>query len=270
MITYDKFKDIDTEVQLAVDQTLDHIQKTNQNYILLLAHGEYMSMPSRFNPYGIDATEDTRFDETRRTFFVNFMGAAYSFENGSSIVSDLNSIQLELMIYCHIWESRPLLKVLYRIMVLASGGNYPWNVTVPRQGKEDFLRNDIRQGLLDLKPPLLGNIIKNGFHSSLRNAFAHSDYYFSLRSREIRLTNFGGKAWELNMITFHEWAIKFAYSSLLSHHLLNKLHERRTRLVHDFNKDEFLIIHPISSNRFKATKIKYDQDHDLFSFVQNR
>jgi len=109
-----------------------------------------------------------------------------------------------------------------------------------------------------------------GFHSSLRNAFAHSDYYFKYNRKEIELTNYSGKGWELKSITFADWRKRFAYSALLSHYLLNNLYERRIDVIKEFNRDEFPIIHPITSNSFKVRYIKYYPDTDHFNFIRSR
>jgi len=271
LITLDEFKNIDQEVKHAIDEVLNHIKLTSQNYILLLANGEYMSSlnETRLNPYAIDSAEDGYIDRTRREFFSGFMNEAYSFPNGSSINSDSNAIQLELMIYCHIWESKPFLKTLYRLATLTLGRSYPWDVEVPRSGKEDFIRNVIIDTFKN-KGLQIGKVMTNGFHSSLRNAFAHSDYYFGYSRKEIKLTNYTGKKWELSSIMFADWRKRFAYSALLSHYLLNNLYERRINVIKEFNRDEFPIIHPIGSNRFKVRYIKYFPETDHFNFLRFR
>jgi hypothetical protein len=134
------------------------------------------------------------------------------------------------MLYTHVWESKPFLKRLFRLASLAENKSYPWNVEVPNFKREDYIRNVIRKAFRR-KKLAIAKVIEYGFHTSLRNAFAHSDYSISFSNKRIDLHNYGGKDWELQNISFKDWARRFAYSSLLSFHLTNKLYERRHSLI---------------------------------------
>lgn len=267
MITLDEFRRIDDEVQFAVNEVLDTIKAKSTDYILLLANGEFMPslLESRLNPYAIDAMENMAIDRSRREFFSNYMEEMYSFPNSASVASNINGMQLELMIYTHIWESKNFLRTLNRLAVLIDGKSYPWSITVPWAGKEDFIRNDIRDTFKKhgLK---IAEIMTRGFNSSLRNAFAHSDYYIRQTMKDIRLTNYTGKSYQLKLISFADWRIRFAYSALLSHHLLNLIYLRRTNVINDFGTNKFLIIHPTNPNSFKVRPIYYHVEPDYFNF----
>lgn len=270
MITFDNFKHIHTEVGTAIDQLLDFIEARSKDYILFLANGEYKDygFGSRLNPYGIDWKEDIHRDMDRREFFSAYMETNYSFPNKSSVAPLTLAIQLELMIYCHIWESKAYLRTLKRLALLVDGASYPWSVEVPLYKKEDFIRNDIREKF-SKKDLFIAQIMKNGFHTSLRNAFAHSDYVLSYSNKRIDLLNYGGSNWELKNISFQEWTKRFAYSALLSHNLLMKLQERRQSLVSKYGTDEFIIVFPKSEKVFTTKKIYYDVERDAFSFYKH-
>ena len=96
-------------------------------------------------------------------------------------------------------------------------------------GKHDFIRNEIRNVFKNSNLDL-HKVITKGFHTSLRNAFAHSDYYFQFDNPEIYLTNYGGANWEIQSISFDEWTIRFCYSFLLSYTFLNKFETEKQNL----------------------------------------
>ncbi len=174
------------------------------------------------------------------------------------------------MIYTHIWESKPFLKQLYRMARLADKKSYDWSVNVPEMEKHKFIRFQIRD-VIASKGLHVANIISAGFHTSLRNAFAHSEYEFNNTYRYIHLDTFkGDTTWDIENIAFDDWTKRFAYSALLSYHFLNIRHKKRTELIKDFGKDEFLIIHPINERSFRCIKIYYDEEHDNFSFYRRK
>ena len=135
-------------------------------------------------------------------------------------------------------------------------------------GKHDFIRNQIRKALEDSKCNL-SEVIKKGFHTSLRNAFAHSEYYFDgvLNDKKIYLDNFKGEAWELRDISFHDWSIRFIYSSLLSYHLYNCINKCRKNLVIDFGTNTFSIERPTKDGQsIRKVFLVYNEEQNIFRF----
>lgn len=275
MITRIEFAEIDTEIKNAIQETLDDL-KTNspENYILLLADGEYKkdyeTLLPKLNPFVIDNRMDKIIDETRLNFLTNVLSTYYKFPS-TQLSTDDNEfrIHLELMIYSHIWESKPFLKKLHRFAHISNGEKYDWNVSVPDMGKHDFIRKDIR-ATFEKKSNPMAEIIKKGFHTSLRNAFAHSDYSFDTMNdnRNIILHNYGSESWELKSITFDEWSKRFVYSALLSFHFLSLIHKARIAVIDDFKTDIFIIDHPNSKGKINRQKIKYRLDANSFNFIQ--
>lgn len=113
MITKQRFSEIDTEVKSRINEAFDHMKLHNEmNYVLLLADGEYFERYStikpRLNPFVIDSRLDRYKDESRLLFLTEFLTKYYSFANGLLAVdNNLYRLHIELMVYCHIWESKP-------------------------------------------------------------------------------------------------------------------------------------------------------------------
>lgn len=273
MITRQEFTDIDKEIQDSFQMTFDNLKANNlSNYVLFLADGEYVkkyeNTVQNFNPFVIDNRMDRYKDETRLRFLTNFLSTFYSFPIIQPATDDNEQrIQMELMIYCHIWESKPFLKKLNRLAHISNGEEYNWDVSVPDMSKHDFIRNDIRAAFEKTKNNL-GQIIKKGFHTSLRNAFAHSEFSIDTinGNKRIWLDTYTGKDWDIQEVSFDDWSKKFVYSALLSYHLLNLTHKNRTSLNTDTGTDTFLIKHPSKYVEFRETNIIYRQEHDAFNF----
>jgi hypothetical protein len=271
MITRTDFAAIDQEVINSLNNALDHIRGTYpENYILFLAEGEYKPTyeNQRFNPNVIDNREDKYKDETRIRFFVQFLQTFYTFPAGTEQTDDNEQrIHMELMVYSHIWEADPFLKKLFRLASIFNGQPYPWQVNIPPMGKHNFIRNDIRDVFRQQGHPLDG-VITNGFHSSIRNAFAHSQYSFDERGRRIWFDNYNGEVWELENIGYNDWSRRFVYSALLGYYLVRISHDRRSRLIEEFGTDTFTIDHPSRTGGTNRVNIHYRAQYDSFNFVQ--
>jgi hypothetical protein len=163
------------------------------------------------------------------------------------------------------WESKPFLRKLYRLATITVGESYPWEVTVPDMSKHDFIRESIRDNF-QKKNLSLAKVMTDGFHSSLRNAFAHSEYYFDNYKKGIKLDTYKGASWDIEFISFDDWAKRFAYSLFLNYHIQNHTYLRRVSIVQDLKKDDFLIIHPRNKTCFGVKTITYDQARNAFLF----
>lgn len=275
MISRIDFATIDAEIKKAIDDTLNDLKASNQNdYALFLADGEYSKDLEKnvlnLNPNVIDNRMDRYKDSSRLSFLSQFLSTFYAFPSSQTSTDDSEQrLHMELMVYAHTWEAKPFLKKMYRLAHLWNGEQYVWNVQIPDMGKHDFIRNDIRQIFEDKGNPLF-QIIKNGFHTSLRNAFAHSEYSFDTmnNNRRIILDNYNGAAWELQEISFDDWSKRFVYSALLSYHLLDLTHKHRTNLIESTGTDTFQIKQPSNVNGFNFVWIKYDKQYDRFNFEQ--
>jgi hypothetical protein len=269
MITHQDFATIDNEVQEALREAFDFVKRRSMDFVLFLANGELRPDIAggqlNLNPYTIDNREDRYKDKDRNDFLVEFMRTFYSFPAKAPLEDVIQRLHMELMIYTHIWESKPFLRQLYRLTALAQGKLYPWSVNVPDMSKHDYIRNDIRKPLkaFGLK---LSNVITSGFHTTIRNAFAHSEYYFNEHTKEIILDSYTGKAWDMHTISFDDWSKRFAYSVLLSYHFHNIVYQYRAALPAELNTTRFVIAHPLNDRTTRARFIEYDVNANSFHF----
>lgn len=275
MITRIEFAKIDSEIKTVIKTTLENIKiNSPENYILFLADAEYFknfdSKNIKLSPYVIDNRIDKLRDSTRLKFLTEFLKSYYTFPTHQISTDDNeNRINLELMIYTHIWEANSFLKKLYRLAQILSGENYNWKVKVPDMKKSDFIRTKIKEPLEKINNPI-SKIIKNGYHSSLRNAFAHSEYSidFYNNTNRIALYNYKSADWELKEISFNNWSERFVYSAIFTFHFINIIHEARLLIIEDFKTDTFTINHPKIKGENNRVNIKYNLNTDSFHFAQ--
>ena len=273
MITKKRFSEIDIEVKDSVLKTYEYIKNhcREDKYVLLLANGEFDDIfypkGSGFNPYSMDHRLDGCNDESRFKFYIQFLKSFYSFPKGiKSIPDDEFRMTLELMVYSHIWESKNLLKQLYRLAELVLDKQYPWLVTVPEKSKHEFIRFKIRDQF-KTKKLAISVIITKGFHTSLRNAFAHSEYSLNNDSKNIILHTYkGNDIWDIPSVSYDNWSERFVYSALLSYYMTKYKQDRRDNLFNDFRKLEFIIPYPINKYSTKYRKIYYNPEQDIFRF----
>lgn len=269
MITRTRFREIDNEVKLLIRKTLDDIRVNNfDDYILYIADGDYnddFANHPKFSPYVIDNRIDLYKDDTRINFLTRFMSTFYNFPYGVDEVSDDEyRIYMELMVYCHVWESKPYLRKLYRFALLANNENYEWKVEVPEMSKHDFIRNNIRAKFTNSSNDL-ANTIRKGFHTSLRNAFAHSEFH--ILENIIHLDTYKGQSWDIPEISFDDWSERFCYSILLCYYLLKESYNDRKNIIAVTGTDRFKIKLPSKDGlSLREVNILYHTDQNGFSF----
>jgi len=229
MITLKKYTEIFNEVKKCINDTLIHIKTvSHENYALFLKNSENKHEDYQKIVYPnliYDGIIDCK-DESRLTFLSEFLRIFYSFPyHQTSVNDDEFRIHIELMIYTHIWESKPFLKKLYRLTRLDNSEPYCWDVVIPDMKKKDFINKEVTKILEDNNNPI-ATLIKKGFDSSLRNAFAHSEYSLDTSDKYIKFW----KNKKLHKISFNHWSKRFAYSGLLSYLLIKISDEHRKAL----------------------------------------
>ncbi len=269
MITKLEFFKIRAEIQNSLRTAFDLAKRksSDSDYILFLANAQFVEeKPSQWSPYSLDNREDMLEDDSRYDFFLQFMRVFYSFPKWRPRVKDDKlRMNLELMIYSHLWESKSFLKQLSRLAKLTNQKGYDWYAKIPEMTKWKFILS-IRD-TFELEGLSLSNVIKNGFHTSLRNAFAHSQYSINMEAKLVHLYTFKGDAsWDIPHISFDEWSKRFVYSTILSYELTAFWMDRRRKIVDDFGTNKFEIIFPISKSKSAVRKISYNEAHDMFSF----
>ncbi|WOC50960.1 hypothetical protein BPO_0313 [Bergeyella porcorum] len=266
MITKERFTEIKNEVEVELKNTFDELEINCPNELkAFLARGEYNDkyMNSKYLknhvPYVISNNKDIFKDMDRIEFLSNFLNNFYSFDNASSLNDDKYRMHIELMLYCHIWESKNFLKQISRLAILVDKNCYEWDVKSPTNSKFKYIRDNIKKHF-NKKQNSLSHIIDKGYHSSLRNAFAHSDYSFNLYNgnKKINLNNYGGKKWEMREISFDEWSERFVYSFLLTYLFFKEI-ENRIRHIPVGSK--YIIDLPIE----KTICIQYNGNGDFIT-----
>lgn len=275
MITKERFKEIYDEVKNHVIDTLNALIKNNpQDYVLFLANGEYSKSVTALNcsPYTIDNRTDAYRDFYRNKFLFDFLEKYYPKKDPLENLSKdevIYKIHLELMIYTHIWESKPFLKKLHRLAVICNKKDYPWEVNVPKTKKYKFI-NKIQENFNKANSGL-SEIIGKAYNSSLRNAFAHSDYTIYEVESKIELLNHNPKNnLSLKDISFNDWEEKFCYSALLCYHLLEGVYIAKEQLIPKGEEERiFTIKHPDRKGRINNNReIGYNREKGDFYFVR--
>lgn len=266
MIRKKEFRKIKIEVENAVNEAFEYAQKNEKNlndFILFIANGYHMDslVKTQHNPYTIDYRGDEMNDELRLNVLLQYIRHSYNFDAENSQDSQF-SLSVELMIYTHMWESKPFLKVLKKLGDLCDKEDYDWKVEVPDMGKHQFIRDIIRARFKkhNLK---IHEIITNGFHTSLRNAFAHSEYVISLNEPKFQLLNYKGAEWELSEISFDDWTERFCYTFLLGYTIQQKIHGEKEKLI---SGNSFRVKHKDKEGRDRDTEITYDKKRNSFNF----
>lgn len=267
MIRINEFKRIDQEIKNAIKQAFDFGKKNEKeknDYYLFLCNATYMENynGTQVNPYTIDNRIDFLIDEHRLDFLTKYLQNQYSSSQFNTVDSK-GSLTLEMMMYTHIWESKNFLKQLKRLLDLCLSNSFDWNVEVPDpengDSKQKFIREKIRDGFQS-KNLDIANIIKKGYRSQFRNAFAHSEYSFGFNSETIELYNYKQDSYTVKSITIDEWTNYFCHSFLLNYHIINYFYGERQKIsspVEVFLKDK-------QGNKKKGI-IEYDKERDSFS-----
>jgi hypothetical protein len=258
------YNEVDTALKESFAKAYQQSKKTG-GFICFLADGNYHNQfeGTKLNPNVIDYSLDIIRDKNRLEYLQEFLNDRYNFEKKQTVDTS-TSITNELMIYTHIWESKPFLRTLKRLADLSNYGNYQWSVEVPDNTKYTFIR-DFKEAFND-NNLLIGEIINKSFNSSLRNAFAHSEYTFEYQKNTIKCLNYKNESWAIDSLTYDEWTKRFCYSFLLSFQLHNIKQYFRKNIVDLYKTNEFEILLPLKDKTFSKEIIVYKEKNDLFSF----
>jgi len=236
--------------------------------MVFIARGDYNHSVSKgYNPNTIDQKEDFYKEVDKQSFLLNFIKDRYSFTKSTSKREDSEMTIIELMTYTHIWESVPYLKMLRRLACMCNSMDYEWEVRIPSMGKHNFIRNEIRD-LFKLKNLKIYDVIKKGFQSQLRDAFAHSDFSFQWHKGYIWLFNYqASKPHHVQEISLDEWTKRFCYTWQLNYQLNEVFFDVRQN-CHILNEsNEFSIPLPDEKGGYKNITIVYTPPpHDMFQF----
>lgn len=274
MITAIRFHEIKDEVHQAVIEAFDYAAMHNdEKYILWLADSEYNPDYENTNisPYVLSSMIDYYKEHARFSFSEFYLNKMYSFGTGVTQSDDQPFwLQMEMMIYCHVWESNKFLKQLFRLREIVNGRTYAWKVDIPETSKQKFIRLTIRDGFGN-KGLKLAEVMRKGYHVSLRNSFLHSEYEIDAANSKIMLhTHRVGRKqpFELDEITFNDWTERFMYTVLLNYFFINEKEKRRKNVLKDFGTDEFKVVWP-TRHGFSVITIYYDESRGSFAGVRS-
>lgn len=178
--------------------------------------------------YVVDYAKDRYNDNTREQFYLHYLNRNYNKEgfnyDGATGIDDLN---IELMIYCHVWESSYFLKTLAHIAELLSGKDYNWELSAPISNVHQFIEEKI---IYPIRKTILGELITNSYNVDYRNAFAHALYSIDEKNRIIIIRNEHIEDTSKRHITFEEFQLKFLNSVILSNTLTNIIEKYRIKV----------------------------------------
>lgn len=211
-------KEIIPEVTAVIEKSFKTIADEDYtSYILYIGRADIIPglKKVRGTDCVIDYQLDRYYDETREAFYVHYLTRNYSKSgfcyDGESGIDDLS---IEMMIYCHLWDSVYFLKSLYRLVAVLDGKGYQWNPDIPENGKYNFIKEKIISPL-QAKNIELGDLVAKAYDSNIRNAFAHSLYNVDVGSKKIYTRTRQGR----RTYTFDEFQKLFLYSVILMYKL---------------------------------------------------
>lgn len=228
-MTYVEYNKLKTEVVGLIEYMFQQMKtKDYKSYALFLASAYKDELYSRIPPYVPFATEfvyEQYIDETRNSFLSEYlMGYEERLRhpdkiNCNSVSYDIN---LQMMIYTHIWESKLFLKRLIRIANIMSYNGYIWDIPFVRKNKKDR-EVEVKKGQLikDTILPLFKNsdsrlyeFLSSCYNSDLRNSFAHSMYTIDENCKKINTIERTFDGFE-SSIDFAEWETLFIKIALV-------------------------------------------------------
>jgi len=262
-------------IKTAIQQLLDSATKNQKNpndIVLFLSNGFFdpRFKVSGLSGYMMGPGERGWDDEHRKEFVVDYLNsgnqeftAKVKPENVERFVRF--SLNLELLIYTHFWETDVALKELKQLANLVSCKPYDWENEISEREKYEFIRDEIREVFLAHGLDV-GNLIKESYHSQLRNAFAHDQYAFRGKDT-IALLNFKGKPYELQSLTFGEWEDRFLKTALLFYELL---HLKGDLLLHYGQSEPSLTVWMPTQREvtFKAVTLLWNEHGQNYYFRQ--
>jgi len=271
MLSQEKFLNIRNITISSIHETLNHLYlNCSEDYVLFLAGGEYDELiansknciKEKISPYCIDGFwMDSYNDGTRLQFLCEFLNRYYNF-NDNQLEDNIYRINIEFLIYTHIWESNPFLKQFYRVVHLYTGHEYEWNLKLKSFGKSNFIEKNLIS--LSKKTPIA--FVNEYYNRDLRNSIAHSDYHLDAKDKKIGY--YPNNSRVTRVISFDEWNLYFVHSCLFSYYLTKIISERRKDIINAWGRNYFTIKMPFSDGTIRHAVLEYDVTNDAFNFVQ--
>lgn len=243
-MTLEQFLILESEVKSVIANAfVKAVQVSQSDFILLMARGGYHKYLDTkdldLSPFVLEDRLDFLMDRTRRRFFVNYLNEYVDKLKANNNISKEDKeyeVNIQMMIYTHIWESHLFLNQLSRLALIQLSKGYQWKNRIPHDGKANFINDSIIKKF-EQSDSDMANLIKRCYSTDMRNAFAHSSYY--IQDNQVQLNKDG--LFVGPSISFEVWDKVFVRSMLLSYHLNDMLLEIRNRFI-DENGDEPIVI----------------------------
>ena len=248
-MTLSEFEFYEQEVVDFVNYLLDKVKDKNfSEYVLLLSRASYQVENEKtcLSPYVIQSNLEIMQDMSRQQFLHTYLNQYIALLSDNVFMS--NEIQefninIQLMIYSHVWESHRFLMNLKRISSILSGKGYEWRISFERpQKKSSNKMIPINKGKMikeEILEPLysfdekIGTFISGLYDSSIRNGYAHSLYQIHMDEGNIRILKSETYSVEKE-VNFFDWETTFFYSVLLSYHLTKSIIDRLNSFMEDY------------------------------------
>lgn len=248
-MTLSELKFYEQEVVDFVNYLLDKVKEKNfSEYVLLLSRASYQveNENTYLSPYVIQSNLEIMQDMSRQQFLHTYLNQYIALLSDNVFMS--NEIQefninIQLMIYSHVWESHRFLMNLKRISSILSGKGYEWRISFERpQKKSSNKMIPINKGKMikeKILEPLcsfdekIGTFISGLYDSTIRNGYAHSLYQINMDEGNIRILKSETYSVEKE-VNFFDWETTFFYSVLLSYHLTKSIIDRLNSFMEDY------------------------------------
>lgn len=197
------------------------------SFLLFLSRADVMPIleGNGLSKYVVDYCLDLYNDETREQFYIKYLNKRYNKEGFDYSDEDgIYDLNVEMMIYCHLWESFRFLKDLARISFILKQKAYNWEVEIPKYKLKNFIREHVQAPLKDVNNELAA-FFDDVYSPNLRNAFAHSSYSIDKNNRKIELRSleFDKDDKVQSQISFDEFQKKFLTSIIFHNSLVNAI-----------------------------------------------
>jgi len=175
----------------------------------------------------------------------------------------------ELLLYMKFWETDLILRRLSNLSNLAQGKQYYWEYSQSDFNKRrNLIQDEIQKPLVKICP-LFCKLMEEVYCNQIRNAVAHSQYYFLTDT--IYFTNKKEYPYyKLNMISYVEWEVKFTKLMLLYNFLIANFNKYRSEyLAKVVDKHFGLLIYFPDKDLKGSTKtgwIKYNIKRDQWEW----
>lgn len=244
-MTYIEFNKLKVEVVELIEYMFQQMKtKDYKSYALFLASAYKNELYLRIPPHVPFATEygyEQYIDETRNSFLSEYLKGyeeRLRHPDKISCYSVSYDINLQMMIYTHIWESKLFLKRMDRIANILANNGYIWDIAFVcknRSGREveikkgQLIKNTILP-LLKKSDVRLYDFLSSCYDSNLRNSFAHSMFMIDENSNEINTIEGAFDGFDKS-IDFEQWEVLFIKIALFNFHLSHVLESCREELM---------------------------------------